>query len=49
MTHHHRVRGARDAATSFLLAVSLGGCHRVSGGDGPAQVDTIVDSLPKPD
>lgn len=45
-------RGAicRSLADAGLArAVEHAGGHRVSGGDGPALVDTILDALPKPD
>jgi type IV secretory pathway VirJ component len=37
------------ADASLARAVEHAGGHRVSGGDGPALVDTILDALPKPD
>jgi type IV secretory pathway VirJ component len=37
------------AGAGLARAVEHAGGHRVSGGDGPALVDTILDALPKPD
>ena len=37
------------ADAGLARGVAHAGGHRVSGGDGPALVDTILDALPKPD